>query len=78
MVEPITEEKNAETTLLQHLYVPNPLRIYPQINLLLSMMKHIWGGGGRWEKELVFFYTMWIKYFSLKKTYLDTMTQLTF
>ena len=75
MVEPITEEKNAETTLLQHLYVPNPLRIYPQINLLLSM---IFGVGGRWEKELLFFYTMWIKYFSLKKTYLDTMTQLTF
>lgn len=46
MVEPITEEKDAETTLLQHLYVPNPLRIYPQINLLLSMMKHTWGGVG--------------------------------
>lgn len=57
-VEPITEEKDAETTLLQHLYVPNPLRIYPQINLLLSMMKHTWGGigRGRWGKELLFFF----------------------
>ena len=56
MVEPITEEKNAETTLLQHLYVPNPLRIYPQINLLLSMMKHIWGGGEVGEGATLFLY----------------------
>ena len=58
MVEPITEEKDAETTLLQHLYVPNPLRIYPQINLLLSMMKHTWGGvgGGGGEGATLFLY----------------------